>query len=387
MIINNITLCGFDKLFEGYKEAFDNGRTGFTTKLYTFLNHVMATFDLKGVTGIELYYLKTFASSITIIDEDLYSIGDDGPIGLLSEQLVQLTSEISHDPDVKELDKATVRSIDMIGSLASHVIAVFNGASILSITGAYTDSLFKTNNVYDGIYAGNDVIKKRIAPMFSKSFYEYAYNRLSEFDLTAEFILNRKYYQYDDDMCSLADVISPHGEIVFFGNDEKRLLQQIDDFAQSKKSICTDIYAHESLPNMTYLTFSVTTTFQSFLYFYTRTNYVNDHENLKVVFKIPDVLLNLDVKMKYNVRLNDLVDQVNVIKEKKESVESLKDLNLIFLGTPIKYNIQIPLKEILNGSFMITDKNRLLPLEVASVYGKIASLTRGVINTIDSFAQ
>lgn len=386
MIINNITLCGFDKLFEGYKEAFDNGRTGFTTKLYTFLNHVMATFDLKGVTGIELYYLKTFASSITIIDDDLYTIGDDGAIGALSEELIQLTSEISHDPDMKPLYNDNIQNINMIGSLACRVIATFTGPAILSITGAYTDSLFKTNNVYDDIYAGNDVIGKRIAPMFSKSFYEYAYNRLSEFDLTAEFILNRKYYQYNDDMCSLADVIGPYGEITFFGNDETGLMQQIKNFAETKKSISAMPIITDSFFDEVRLTFSITSTFQTFLYLYTRTNYVNEHENLKVVFKNPDVLLSTNVKMKYQTRLNDIIQQINTIKEKKDFVKSLKDLNLIFLGTPIKYNIQIPLRHTFSCSF-IPVYNNDTPAEVLSICTKIMSLANGVVDTIESLAQ
>lgn len=377
MIIKKINLCGLDKVFEGYRDSANSGRTGFTTQLFKFLNHAMISIVLDNVTGIELYFLKAYASEIYIIDQKYSAINDKTDnIDVLSQDLVTLVDEISNDSDIHD-SFDDIAHIILIGSQQSRVIAVFRGTAICSITGTFTDPLFKHGNQYDDVYDYH-VVAERVALLFHKSFYEYAYNKISEFDLTTEFMLNKKYYQYADDICTLADVTTPHGEISFFGNDSSGLQSQIDSIKASMK-IMPFIFDRTS-----YLTFVIKSTFKTFLDLYTHTRYVNDHENLKVVFKKPEAYTGPETWRKYKTRINETCEKITSIIEKKDSMVSMKELNLIFMGSPITYTIQIPVSDIPELDLSIFYPTTQAGSELTAITNKIKSVYNDAVKPLIS---
>ena len=66
MIIKNIKVSGFERLYEGYKQCSKENYSGFGEDFLKFLNHNMIGIRLSEITTVELFYLKQIASSIKI---------------------------------------------------------------------------------------------------------------------------------------------------------------------------------------------------------------------------------------------------------------------------------------------------------------------------------
>ena len=70
MVIKQINLSGFERLYDGYKRAETEKRKAYGSNIFSFLEHCMIGIELDELTTIEIYYLKKFASSVKILSHD-----------------------------------------------------------------------------------------------------------------------------------------------------------------------------------------------------------------------------------------------------------------------------------------------------------------------------
>ena len=70
MIIKNVSVCGFNRLYEGYKKAENENRKAYGAELGDYLKHCMISIILNDLTTIEIFYLKKFCSELVITTKE-----------------------------------------------------------------------------------------------------------------------------------------------------------------------------------------------------------------------------------------------------------------------------------------------------------------------------
>lgn len=349
MIIKKVKICGFDKLFDGFKyayenEAFKSRRQAFGNQLIDYLKHLMITINLNDLSTIELFYLKKFCSDLKVIDKVYGNFVDpekDDDVYQKVTGLLELHNQMLNDDDINK-DTSVIDNILPIGCERYHVIAMFSGGSITSITGIMMDSLFMENNQFVDVYPGDLQIEKVLAGLFYNKFYQFMSEKMTELDLVTEFMLQKKFYDFTDGVCNLSHVNSPTGELVFFGNTGNRLNKQLENYKKAQAS------CPYYLEDKTYLTFALKTTFHTFFKIYLNTKYIVDNKNLKIVFANDMIDVDNPILDKYNARLSSFVNFIASFKKglsEKQQID-LNKFNYIFNGTEIEYTIQIPMNEV-----------------------------------------
>lgn len=361
MNIKKVRISGFERIFEGFQYCFKENRQGFGTGLFNYLSHSLISIELKQLTTIEVMYLKKMATSISVIGQEYGNFvtkEKESDIYQKIDELLKVHDTILHDDDI---DKSKVNLDNMlpVGCLQYHVIAIFKGSAITSITGAFIQNLFKEDDGYPELYMGNMHYENKIAEMFYKSFYSYMSTQLKNIDIVSNFMLNKKFYQYIDNSCNLATVNTPFGDIVFFGAVGDRVTKQIEDIRASMQT--TPYFLEDKI----YLTFSMETTFDTFLELFVQTNYVVDYDPLKLVMLNESINLDDDILVKYNARISNAVDYLVSHKKGLATKEEtdINKYNFIFHGNVIRYNIQIPLAYVsglYNQPYMEKNHERLI---------------------------
>lgn len=374
MKIKKVRVSGFDKLYEGYKACIKENRSGFGDGLFTFLNHMMVSYEIEEFTAIELFYLKKFCSSVKIIDHTYANFVEKKDALDLNQMiggLLEVHNVIVNDSDI---DKTICvpDNILPIGCHQYHVIATFKGAKITAITGSLIQNLFKDENGhFEEIYIGNFPMENKMATQFYNAFYSFISAEMTNIDVITEFSTDKSYYRYANNMCSLAHINSPFGELAFYGNDQTGLSHQIKII---KESIQTSPY---NLYDLTYLTFCLRTTFHTFMEFYMSSPYLIDHENLKLTFGVDEIFVDKDILNKYSARINNSFVYLNDFKKglAQSTNIDLQKFNYIFDGNPITYSIQIPLDDIISGKYK-TIKEFEDSNEIRNIYNEISKLSQ-----------
>ena len=149
---------------------------------------------------------------------------------------------------------------------------------------------------------------------------------------------------YADNICNIAYVNSPHGELVFFGNSQDVLNRQIDSIRKSQE---TSPYI---LRDNTMITYVMNTTFSTFMKLFLNTNYVVDHQNLKLVFVDESIDISEKILNKYEARLSNYADYLISYKKglNEDTNINLNKFNFIFNGSKIVYSLQIPISDIID---------------------------------------
>ena len=346
MKIMNVSLSGLDRLFEGYRHAADeNRRTAYGRNITAFLNHCLISFEISELTTIEMYYLKHFSSSIHILDKtfsNFINAEKEYDINQKISGLLMLHDELINDSDIDD-SVNSITNILPIGCTSYKVIANFKGPSIMSITGGFVEKIFTSEDGLDDIYIGNSLMVDRISRLFYESFYSFIANKYGEIDLVTEFMTTRKFYNYSENICDLAYLNTPYGEITFFETDQDKLAKQLKSIKEKQKN---SPYWVEKLM---YVTFICNTTFDVFMDMYLNTNYVVDHEDLKIILANDSVSLSDNIVDKYKARISNSMDYLLSYKKGLINSDSmdLNKLNFIFNGNKIKYSLQIPLSNII----------------------------------------
>lgn len=380
MIIKKVKVCGFDKLYEGFKYAYENEayrsrRQAYGNQLFDYLKHCMISINLDDLSTIEVFYLKKFCSELKVIDKVYGNFVDDKKDEDIHQKvtgLLDLHNQMLNDDDINK-DKSAIDNILPVGCNRYHVIAIFKGASITSITGVMLDSLFMENNKLSEAYSGNLQMEKNLSGLFFNKFYQYMSEKMTELDLVTEFMLQKKFYDFTDAVCNLSHINSPNGELVFFGNSGGRLNKQIENYKKSQVS-CPYYIEDE-----TYLTFALKTTFSTFFKIYLNTNYVVDHKNLKIVFVNQEIDLDNPILNKYNARISTFVNYINSFKKglsEKQELD-LNKFNYIFNGNEIEYTIQVPmdkLKEFANDFFVDETELEIIKESMIAIYDTVEQL-------------
>jgi hypothetical protein len=345
MRIKKVRVSGFQKLFEGCSAAAKENRVSFGSGLFPFLEHCMIAIEATGLTSMEVFYLRRLSSDMHVIDSEYGNFIPEKKIDVNQKvgELLKLHNEILNDDDINK-EETCIENILPIGCSLHHVIVIFKGSYITSITGALIQDIFidqEEKKIFE-IYPGDLIMENILAEKFYNSLYTYMSNQITDIDVVTEFITTKKFYQYADSICNLAHVNTPFGDLEFFGNSQEKLQNQIK---RIQDSMNTSPYIYT---DMTYFTFVMKTTFNTFMKFILYTNYVVDYENLKLVFLKDGIDVGEDIISKYDNRINTSLEYI--ASYKKELSEStaidLNKFNFIYNGTEIVYSIQIPLSKI-----------------------------------------
>lgn len=342
MVINNIKACGFQRLFEAYKTALDDGRNGFRTGLFPYLMHSMITIDISKLTMIEVFYLKTFASNVHIVSENYGNfVNKETSFDTYQkvEELLKLHDQILNDDDIDK-DKSSINNILPVGCSLFRVVVTFNGPSILGITGAHFEDIFKSDDgIMSKVFPSTVELENNIAREFYSKFYNNMKEKMTDIDVLGEFMSNKKFYQYSESPCELAHVNSIHGDLVFFGSSSTDLQNQISNIKESQ------LKTPYSFDNNVYLTYVCNTTFSTFFKLYMNSDTVIDYMNLKIIFPDTQLYISDDINVKYNARISNSIDYINSYKKtlSELNIVDLNKFSYIFNGTKIKYSIQLSL--------------------------------------------
>ena len=347
MIIKKVRCQGFDKIFEGYKATIGEGQgKGYGAQLYDFLKHAMVTIEVEDLSTIEVFYLKNFCTRLKVIDKsyaNFLSKENEFDLNQKIGDILNLHDQMINDEDIN-CDKSAIDNLLPIGCEKYHVVAIFTGSQITSITGVLMQDIFvnQETKVLHDVYPGNFAIEEILAGVFYKSFYTYISDKMTALDMTTEFMLNKKFYQYADTSCTMANVMTPFGMINFLGANQNTLQSEIGVIKGAQQ---TSPYV---FPEENIATFVMNTSFATFMKLYLNTSYVVDHENLKIVFVNNEMIVDNDITDKYSGRISNALDYI--VSHKKglanNTAIDLNKFNFIFNGNKIKYSLQIPVDKI-----------------------------------------
>ena len=378
MVIKQINLSGFERLYDGYKRAETEKRKAYGSNIFSFLEHCMIGIELDGLTTIEIYYLKKFASSVKILSHDYQNFTNKEKEFDMNQKvdcLLDLHNEMINDEDINKTE-SMVDNILPIGCMSYHVFAIFKGSSIPSVTGSFIEDIFKENGSCFEEYPEESDMENIIAEAFYNNFYSYIARKSTDLDLVTEYMTNTKFYQYGDETVNLAHVNTPMGQLVFFGNNPDNLNKQISHIQTAERT--TPFFIKE----MTYLTFVLNTTFSTFMKLYLNSNVVVDNEDLKIVFTSDDVQISESILNKYSARISNSLDYLisnrkGLNSSNSNSGYNLNMLNYIFNGSRIKYSIQLTIDQIEKLDKILKGID-----EMEDIKSKIKSFSDTIINLI-----
>lgn len=381
MIIKKVRACGFEYLFNGYKEAAKIGKSGFGSGLSNYIQHVMLTIELEDLTTMELFYLKRMCGDVKILGktyQNFVSKEKQADVYQKVESILAIRDEMVKDSDI-DTKVCDIDNILPVGCESYHIIAFFKGDAIMAITGGVISEIFsepielktvdpKTNKeeithtykTWDS-YKGDEAMEEVLAKAFYQKLYKYMAGRMKDIDVVTEFMINKQFYNFADAACNIAHVNTPFGQLNFLGTDPEKLTLQIDRIKASQESTPYDF------EDETNITFMLTTSFHLFMQIYMSGENsmwkVIDHENLKLVYLKEDISLNDAIIEKYSGRINAAINYINSFKKEINQGDfDLGKFNFIMNGTQIRYSIQMSLaniKEFLNSPFTDEEINIL----------------------------
>lgn len=371
MEIRKIRVSNMKAIYEGLLYCAKENRTGFGNDLYKLLDHCMIGLELTNVTSIEAFYLRRFCSSVKIVDKSYsnFDHGDNRELSQMVSGLLDIHDQLIQDNDMNP--QMAYDDILPIGSIKYHLVCMFQGFKILTLTGALIQNIFLVDNKLPGFYPGDNAIENKIGEVFYQEFYSYILKESSQFDLVTSFITNKKFYQYAEDRINIADVITPYGSITFFGNDQDNLNRQINQIKESMKDLP---YVYEDLIKVTFI---IRSSFQSFMYFYLNPNFnILDHDNLKLIFADPFIQVDNMILTKYGARIHSFFDFIASYKSSllNDTKVNLNKYNYIFNGNQITYSLQFSLNEM--------NKDIQLTSELSNLSNKISSFHDLIVNLI-----
>lgn len=373
MIIKKVRACGFEYLFNGYKEAAKIGKSGFGSGLSNYIQHVMLTIELEDLTTMELFYLKRMCGDVKILGktyQNFVSKEKQADVYQKVESILAIRDEMVKDSDI-DTKVCDIDNILPVGCESYHVISFFKGDAIMAITGGVISEIFSepielktvdpntkkeeithTYKTWDS-YKGDEAMEEVLAKAFYQKLYKYMAGRMKDIDVVTEFMINKQFYSFADAACNIAHVNTPFGQLNFLGTDPEKLTLQIDRIKASQESTPYDF------EDETNITFMLTTSFHLFMQIYMSGENsmwkVIDHENLKLVYLKEDISLNDAIIEKYSGRINAAINYINSFKKEINQGDfDLGKFNFIMNGTQIRYSIQMSLaniKEFLNSPF------------------------------------
>lgn len=376
MILKQINLSGLDYLYDGYKVAADEHRSAYTTKLFSYLEHCMIGLDIDEVTTLELFYLKSFASKIFVVG-DYYRnfVNKDNYPELynLVQDSLNIRNEVLSDSDIDK-SKSFIDNMLPIGCKSYHVVAIFKGATITSITSGFPNVLFDGDNgrILDSFPEPYD-LENRVSQLFFKNFYSYIAKKSTDIDIVTETMTDMKFYQYADKLVNLAHINTPFGEVRFFKSDAKTFEKQINSIKNNQKTL--PIFLSDSI----YLTFVLNTTFSTFMKLYLDNDFIVDNQDLKIVSNSKAVLSD-DILIKYKNRISTIITSIKEFS-KPLNGKDLNFLNYMFSGSLIKYSIQLSATDIDklmspddHSAFSTIDELVSIKTDISNIYQSVISI-------------
>ena len=343
MTINNITCCGFDLLHYAYLQCHILKTPAPGSGFHDLMKKVSITIDLKDLSAMEAFYLKKFATRVFVYDKTVENFIDKKEsidIYQKIENLLEVSNTIRNDEDISK--ESCPYSFLPIGCDRYSAIAIFEGPGITAITGGMIQEIFyDEKKTLTEFYEGNLLIQEKLVKKFYVMFYQYMSKHMKDIDIVSDFVVRNKFYTHSTELCALAKLHSIHGELTWFGNDATGLQAQVNDYSAQVKRMPYD------LEESTYLTFVLRTTMDTFMRFWIYSDYVSDHENLKLTFTQRDLNIADDIGMKYKERILNPIMYLNdycVGLNNSDKID-LNKFNFIMHGNYISYSVQIPMSK------------------------------------------
>lgn len=353
MIIKKVRACGFQRLFEGYKDAAKLNKAGFGSDFGKYIQHAMLSIELEDLTTMEKFYLKTFCSELRELDmkfENFVNKEKQMDVHQKLDAILSIHGEMIHDSDI-DANKCNLNNILPVGCMKHHVLAIFKGDAVMAVTGAVINEVFTTTDNEKHTsktwaeYAGDEAVESNCAGRFVQNFYSYMLSHMKAVDAVSMFEAKKNFFDYSDAICNIAYVNTPFGQLNFLGTDPQNLALQVDRIKASQTS------SPYVFPEDITIGFVFNTTFNLFsqIFFGARDSWkVVEYENLNLVYKKENVNVSDDIITKYNARISSAINYINSFKVELDSSQTvdLNKFNFIFNGTPITYTVQMSMAKV-----------------------------------------
>ena len=400
MTIKSIYSTGLEDIYDGcryYKEANING---FGKNATSYLNHTLVSIYIEDLTSIELFCLKKFASRIEILGKKYknFTKTEDSAFSYITK-LINLKNNILNDTDINN-EEINPQAILPIGAVSYSVLAYFDGESIpslfgIGIFGIEFNKIFKdADGNFAQTFPDYDNLNNNIANAFYENFYKFTLSYFKDVDAVTDFCCHKKFYDYSDGLVTLAQVLTPCGEISFFSDSSEFKSRRYDTGEQIERiKEYRNSLPNNLIPN-SYIVFVMNTTMDTFLKFYFYTNYISDYEDFNIVNNNDEITIADSIKNKYYTRITNNIAELAKIKHDPDKfVNTIHAFNLISGGTKIHYCLKIPFSDFqFSGDNYYSDDKILLSfnetyfnkkeIEFAEIYRLLIRYTTIITNIL-----
>lgn len=363
MKINKVNINNIDLL---YKFCISNINDKFGSEINSILSHVNIFFDIDEISIFELYFLKKYIND-SIIDIETYienPFSKDDTIYTSVDAMMNLIEDINDNNDIKLkpgislLPNACIRK---------HILATFNGESLLYIFSMFPDRFFKNipyiKNFYEkynkypvsllenGIL--NTQIKKEIDDLlissFLNSFYSYISQKVNKFNNNIEDFISSNILSYSDNIKKVIinKITTPIGDVNFI-NNKKYINNEINTV---KEWFNSEIFNIDYKFSNTKLYFNISSSLYTFLemfislpskMFLNSTNFnllLNENTNF-IFYSIPK-----EYEIRISNRFNSILKEKDNISKSNKMIEKYM---YIPLNTGISYILCLSLNDCQN---------------------------------------
>lgn len=364
MIIEKVTTCGFDKLYDMYQTSKSDKnnvtagnndfRAFYMKKRDLFLNNLSVSFIISDINIIETMMLRRMSKFITIKSEyisNLYKFEKNATRFNGINDVIGLSAAINDDSDIKD-DAAN--HILPVGCIKYRLLCTFKGSGVLAVTNSFIEKAFvdgeKTMTEFK-----EEIINKNLANNLMANLYQTLQTTMYDFDQYTDFALIKHYFNYVniDQNCIVSQINSPSGQVDLCGSDKTKLNNQV-------ARLINNVKEHKESD----IDFVVTicSTFRVFAEFFIKTDFVTAYEDLKVIANDEDINLPFDIKDKYSERIKELLKPIVEFRKniRNDSQDNMHKPCLIIDGQNIKFNIKIPanIEELIkDGKFDVMDSS------------------------------
>lgn len=374
MIIEKVSTCGFDKLYDMHvtsksdnmvKAIKDNDlRTFYMKKRDLFLNNLSISFVISDINAIEVLMLRRMTKYITIKDEytdNMYK-EENYPVRFNGiNTVLDLANKINQDDDIK--DNANNYILPM-GCIKYKLLCTFKGTGILAVTNSFIEKAFIDGETIMTSFK-ETVLNKNLADNLLENLYQTLQTNMYDFDQYTDFALIKHYFNYVniDKTCVVSQINFPGGQVDLCGSDKNKLNIQL-------AKLISNVKEHKE----TDIDFIVTicSTFRVFCEFFIKTDFITSYEDFKAIADADDINIPFDIKDKYAERIRDVLKPAIDFRKsiKNDSKDNMHKPCLIIDGQNIKFNLKIPanLDAILkDGKFDVMNSSIVGPIVLETV--------------------
>lgn len=412
MVINDVSYNNLDMLYDAIIQASNNTQYGrkLGENMNKLLSHCSITFNINDLTIFETYIMKLFSNDNNMIITNSYLSleSTNEKYAEMINQLDNLSIMMNNDNDlsikVNELFYFT-------GHIFKNVIVTFTGISLCNIIGVLPDIWFKETllteksngtNLPDALPCTKNLLDGIVNSLVN-NFYSFMEKTVNRIDLAVDSYINSNYYSYannNDTNVNLAEVLTPFGSLLFFGDRASNLSNDIQK--------CKNVFKYNTAPaDSNYLSYSykntniyfvINCTFYAFLEMFLSlpSNFFVDNQDFKTLFADSANLIIPNFLTSYKMRLsNNIKNIIDIRKDVSSSQEtSLMRYNYIPLNSSFKFTMKLSLNDIsstlskyqraITEDHIYGDSNNYIAIEILKIINEINQNSKTVYTLLSN---